>query len=39
MRSWKEDNRPMANGAQHEIVTAAALAHPVSRVWAGYWQR
>lgn len=37
--AWKEDNRRMANGSQHEAITAAALAHPVSRVWAGYWQR
>jgi hypothetical protein len=37
--AWKEDNRRAANGAQHEAVTGAALAHPVSRVWAGYWQR
>ncbi len=37
--AWKEDNRRAANGAQHQAVTGAALAHPVSRVWAGYWQR
>lgn len=37
--AWKEDNRRMANGSQHETVTEMALAHPVSRVWAGYWQR
>jgi hypothetical protein len=37
--AWKEDNRRQANGAQHEAVTGAALAHPVSRQWAGYWQR
>lgn len=37
--AWKEDNRRVANGSQHETVTAAALAHPVSRKWAGYWQR
>jgi transposase-like protein len=37
--AWKEDNRRQANGAQHEAVTGAALAHPVSRTWAGYWQR
>jgi transposase-like protein len=37
--AWKEDNRRVANGAQHRAATAAALAHPVSRVWAGYWQR
>ena len=37
--AWKEDNRRVANGGQHEAVTGLALAHPVSRVWAGYWQR
>ena len=37
--AWKEDNRRQPNGAQHLAVTGAALAHPVSRVWAGYWQR
>lgn len=37
--AWREDNRRQANGALHEAATAAALAHPVSRVWAGYWQR
>lgn len=37
--AWKEDFRRMANGVQHEVATGAALAHPVSRVWAGYWQR
>jgi transposase-like protein len=37
--AWKEDIRRQANGAQHEAVTGAALAHPVSRTWAGYWQR
>ena len=28
-----------AERALHEMATGAALAHPVSRVWAGYWQR
>jgi transposase-like protein len=37
--AWKEDNRRVPNGSQHEAVTSAALAHPVSRSWAGYWQR
>ncbi len=37
--AWKEDNRRQPNGAQHDALTGAALAHPVSRVWAGYWQR
>jgi transposase-like protein len=37
--AWKEDNRRQPNGTQHLAVTGAALAHPVSRQWAGYWQR
>jgi transposase-like protein len=37
--AWREDRRRMPNGALHGAMTAAALAHPVSRVWAGYWQR
>ena len=37
--AWREDNRRLANGALHQAATGAALAHPVSRVWAGYWQR
>ena len=37
--AWREDNRRQANGVLHEVATGAALAHAVSRVWAGYWQR
>jgi hypothetical protein len=37
--AWREDRRRMPNGAQHQAATAAALSHPVSRVWVGYWQR
>jgi len=37
--AWREDMRRMPNGALHQAATAAALAHPVSRVWKGYWQR
>jgi transposase-like protein len=37
--SWREDNRRVNNGAQFLRATGAALAHPVSRVWKGYWQR
>ena len=37
--AWREDNRRVANGALHQAATGAALAHPVSRVWKGYWQR
>jgi transposase-like protein len=37
--AWKEDHRRVDNGTQHKAVTGLALAHPVSRTWAGYWQR
>lgn len=37
--AWKEDHRRVANGDQHRLTTAAALAHPVSANWCGYWQR
>ena len=37
--AWREDRRQVSNGAQHRAATGAALCHPVSRVWAGYWQR
>ncbi len=37
--AWREDRRRVPNGAQHEAATGAALGHPVSRVWAGYWRR
>jgi transposase-like protein len=37
--AWREDHRRVANGSLYEAATVAALAHPISRVWAGYWQR
>ena len=37
--AWREDNRRLPNGALQEAATGAALGHPVSRVWKGYWQR
>lgn len=37
--SWREDNRRVANGDQAVLVTVSAMASPVSRAWAGYWQR
>lgn len=37
--AWREDNRRRSNGEQYLTATHAALNHPVSRVWAGYWQR
>jgi hypothetical protein len=37
--AWREDNRRVPNGMQWRWITTAALAHPVSQKWAGYWQR
>jgi transposase-like protein len=37
--SWREDNRRVSNGELYLMATGAALAHPVSRQWKGYWQR
>jgi transposase-like protein len=37
--SWREDNRRVPNGGQAALVTRAAMVSPVSRKWAGYWQR
>ena len=37
--AWREDNRRQSNGALHVAAMGAALGHPVSRVWKGYWQR
>jgi transposase-like protein len=36
--AWREDNRRRSNGEQYLIAVNAALAHPVSRQWKGYWQ-
>lgn len=37
--SWREDNRRVDNGGQTIMVAGSAMASPVSRKWAGYWQR
>lgn len=37
--AWREDNRREANGTQAAMVTRSAMVSPVSRKWAGYWQR
>jgi transposase-like protein len=37
--AWREDTRRQPNGSLHDMMAGAALAHPVSRVWTGYWQR
>ncbi len=31
--------RRQPNGMLYLLVASAALAHPVSREWKGYWQR
>jgi transposase-like protein len=37
--AWREDNRRVSNGEQFLMAAGAALGHPVSRQWKGYWQR
>jgi transposase-like protein len=37
--AWREDHRRVSNGEQFLAATGAALGHPVSRQWKGYWQR
>ena len=37
--AWREDNRRWDNGALFELAGVAALIHPKSRDWCGYWQR
>jgi transposase-like protein len=37
--AWLEDHRRRSNGDNAYATVANAMAHPVSRVWAGYWQR
>jgi hypothetical protein len=37
--AWREDHRRVSNGEQYLLATNAALRHPVSRQWKGYWQR
>jgi transposase-like protein len=37
--AWREDNRRVSNGVQYLMAIEAALKRPVSRQWAGYWQR
>lgn len=37
--AWREDTRRQPNGVLRQRATGAALRYPVSRVWAGYWQR
>ena len=37
--AWLEDHRRRSNGENANAALANAMAHPVSRNWAGYWQR
>lgn len=37
--AWVEDHRRLDNGALAHRTLRLALASPVSRQWAGYWQR
>jgi transposase-like protein len=37
--AWRENHRRRSNGEHWNLITAAALAHPKSAVWAGYWHR
>lgn len=37
--AWLEDHRRNSNGSNAYSLLGGALNHPVSRVWAGYWQR
>ncbi len=37
--AWRENNRRVPNGEQYLMIAGAAMAHPVSQQWKGYWQR
>lgn len=37
--AWREDTNRQANGTQFTMAIGAVTAAPVSRQWAGYWQR
>jgi hypothetical protein len=37
--AWREDHRREPNGLHFRRVTRAALRHPKSEIWRGYWQR
>lgn len=37
--AWLEDNRRNDNGLNAGKLLSAAMEAPISRVWAGYWQR
>ena len=37
--AWRENHRRQPNGTHWNLITSAALAHPKSEIWAGYWHR
>jgi len=37
--AWREDNRRKPTGTLYMLAATAALRHPVSQKWCGYWQR
>ena len=37
--AWREDHRRVPNGTQYSVIAAAALKHPHSKDFRGYWQR
>ncbi len=37
--AWREDYRREPNGLHFRRITGAALRHPKSEIWCGYWQR
>jgi hypothetical protein len=37
--AWREDHRRTDNGTQYAMIARAALKHPKSENWCGYWQR
>lgn len=37
--AWKEDHRRLSNGELASRTLGLAMVSPVSRSWAGYWQR
>ena len=36
--AWSEDTRRRPNGTLFTLTAAAAMEHPASRQWKGYWQ-
>jgi ISXO2-like transposase domain len=37
--AWRENHRRQANGTLLNLAARAALSHPKSEQWCGYWQR